>query len=53
METIKSVQNSSIKLVSGLTQKSSLRKKSNVFVIEGKRELDLAIKAGYKILGTG
>ena len=49
METIKSVQNSSIKLVSGLTQKSSLRKKSNVFVIEGKRELELAIKAGYKI----
>ena len=37
MKTISSLQNDSIKFITGLIRKASLRKESNVFVVEGKR----------------
>ena len=49
MKTISSPNNDTIKAITGLIQKSSLRKKSNVFVVEGKRELQLAHKGGFEI----
>ena len=49
MRTISSVNNHIIKNITGLTQKTSLRKKSDVFVVEGKRELQLAYKGGFII----
>ena len=49
MKTISSVNNNTIKAITGLIQKASLRKKSDVFVVEGKRELQLAYKGGFTI----
>ena len=49
MKTISSVNNSTIKAITGLIQKASLRKKSDVFVVEGRRELQLAYKGGFTI----
>lgn len=49
MKTISSVNNSTIKTITGLIQKASLRKKSDFFVVEGKRELQLAYKGGFRI----
>ena len=49
MKMISSVNNSTIKAITGLIQKASLRKKSDVFVVEGKRELQLAYKGGFTI----
>jgi TrmH family RNA methyltransferase len=49
MKTISSLHNETIKSITGLIQKASLRKKSNVFVVEGKRELQLAHKGGFTI----
>ena len=49
MKTISSLNNETIKLITGLSQKSSLRKKSDVFAVEGKRELELAHKGGFTI----
>ena len=46
---IMSLKNPLVKKVMGLKAKSRERKKSGLFVIEGQRELELAIKAGYKI----
>ncbi|AXT19512.1 RNA methyltransferase [Flavobacteriaceae bacterium AU392] len=46
---ITSVQNSYIKQLVLLKEKSRERKKTNSFIIEGKRELFLAIKGGYNI----
>lgn len=46
---ITSVQNSYIKQLVLLKEKSRERKKTNSFIIEGKRELSLAIKGGYNI----
>ncbi|WP_400080361.1 TrmH family RNA methyltransferase [Winogradskyella sp. R77965] len=46
---INSINNSLIKLLYQLKEKSKQRKKTNTFLIEGKRELSLAIKGGYKI----
>ena len=46
---ITSVQNPYIKQLVLLKEKSRERKKSNIFIIEGKRELSLAIKGGYQI----
>jgi TrmH family RNA methyltransferase len=46
---ITSPQNPLIKQLSLLKEKSKARKKTGLFLIEGKRELSLAIKAGYKI----
>ena len=46
---ISSPQNSLIKQLYQLKEKSRQRKKTDQFLIEGKRELSLAIKGGYKI----
>ena len=46
---ISSVQNPIVKRISLLKEKSRERKQSGLFVIEGKRELSLAIKGGYEI----
>ena len=49
MKTISSLQNDSIKFITGLIRKASLRKESNVFVVEGKRELQLVVRGGFRI----
>ena len=49
MKTISSLHNETIKSITGLIEKASLRKKSKVFVVEGKRELQLANKGGITI----
>jgi len=46
---ITSQQNSFIKEILLLQEKSRVRKKSGLFVIEGKREILLALKGNYKI----
>lgn len=46
---ITSPQNSFIKELVQLKEKSRLRKKTNTFLIEGLREITLAIKGGYEI----
>ncbi|RCW92242.1 TrmH family RNA methyltransferase [Winogradskyella arenosi] len=48
-KSISSVQNPLIKQLVLLKEKSRQRKKSGQFLIEGKRELSLAIKGGYSI----
>mgnify|MGYP000144423167 CR=1 FL=1 len=49
MKYIESLQNSVIKNVLKLQEKSRERKKTGFFVIEGKREVSLAIKGNYLI----
>ena len=49
VKTISSLQNPFIKQLVQLKEKSKLRKKTGLFVIEGKRELSLAIKGNYSI----
>jgi TrmH family RNA methyltransferase len=49
VKTISSLQNPFIKQLVQLKEKSKLRKKTSLFVIEGKRELSLAIKSNYSI----
>ncbi|WP_299112882.1 RNA methyltransferase [uncultured Winogradskyella sp.] len=49
IKKISSPQNPLIKQLAQLKEKSRERKKTNTFLIEGKRELSLAIKGGYKI----
>ena len=46
---ITSVQNAYIKELFQLKEKSRVRKKSGLFLIEGEREISLAIKGGYEI----
>ena len=46
---ISSLQNQTIKDLLQLQEKSRSRKKQNQFVIEGQREILLALKGGYKI----
>ena len=46
---ISSIQNPLIKQLFQLKEKSRERKKSGLFLIEGKRELSLAIKGNYTI----
>ena len=46
---ITSLQNPLIKQIQGLIEKSRHRKQMGLFVIEGKRELSLAIKGNYQI----
>jgi len=48
-KSITSPQNPVIKQLVQLKEKSRIRKKTNQFLIEGKRELSLAIKGGYEI----
>ncbi|MGS2740917.1 TrmH family RNA methyltransferase [Sinomicrobium sp. M5D2P17] len=49
MKTISSVQNPIVKQVLQLKEKSRTRKTSGLFVLEGKRELSLALKGNYEI----
>lgn len=49
MKEISSTQNSYIKELLQLKEKSRTRKKAVQFLVEGKRELSLAIKGGYEI----
>ncbi|WP_299368663.1 RNA methyltransferase [Winogradskyella sp.] len=49
IKSISSPQNPLIKRLVLLKEKSRERKKTNTFLIEGKRELSLAIKGGYTI----
>jgi len=49
IKIITSPQNPLVKQLTLLKEKSRERKKSGLFLIEGKRELSLAIKGGYKI----
>lgn len=46
---ISSVQNSWIKKLVQIQEKSKERKKSGLFLVEGAREVSIAIKAGYEI----
>ncbi|MBU2920874.1 RNA methyltransferase [Winogradskyella psychrotolerans] len=48
-KSISSVQNSFIKQLVLLKEKARQRKKTGLFLIEGKRELSLAIKGGYNV----
>ncbi len=48
MKEINSIQNSYIKNLLKLQEKARERKKQGLFIIEGKREITLAISAGYK-----
>ena len=49
MKHIESFQNSTIKNILKLQERSRERKKNGLFVIEGKREISLAIKGNYSI----
>ena len=49
IKEITSVQNALVKKMILLKEKSRERKKTRLFVIEGQRELDLALKGGYVI----
>lgn len=49
MKHIESLQNPLIKNVLKLQEKSRERRKQGLFVVEGKREVQLAIKGGYAI----
>src|SRR5690606_41538841 len=49
LKTISSTQNSLVKQLVQLKEKSRERRKSGLFVLEGIRELQLAVKAGYQI----
>ena len=48
MKEISSIQNSYIKNLLKLQEKSRERKKQGLFIIEGKREISLAIEANYE-----
>jgi TrmH family RNA methyltransferase len=49
MKQIQSFQNNHIKNILKLQEKSRERKKQGLFVIEGKREIELAFKGNYRI----
>ncbi len=49
MKKIESVQNPYIKSLVQLQEKSKVRKQTGTFLIEGQREIDLALKGGYEI----
>lgn len=49
LKQITSTQNPLIKSLLQLQEKAKARKQSGTFLIEGQRELDLAIKGGYQI----
>ncbi len=49
MKKIESVQNPFIKSLVQLQEKSKVRKQTGTFLIEGQREIDLALKGGYEI----
>ena len=47
-EVITSLQNTRVKRVVQLQQKSSERRRSGLFVVEGQRELQHCLEAGYE-----
>jgi len=47
---ITSTQNAKVKHVVALQQKSALRRKEGLFVVEGRRELAYCLEAGYKVI---
>lgn len=49
LKHITSIHNPYIKSLSVLQEKSKARKQTNTFLIEGKREIELAIKGGYQL----
>ena len=49
VKTISSLQNPFIKQLVQLKEKSKLRKQTGLFIIEGKREVSLAIKGSYRL----
>lgn len=49
MEIISSTKNPRIKRLLALQEKSSLRRKEGVFVVEGRRELEHCMEAGYEV----
>jgi len=49
VKTISSLQNPFIKQLVQLKEKSKLRKQTGLFIIEGKREVSLAIKGNYTL----
>jgi TrmH family RNA methyltransferase len=49
LKQISSVQNPFIKSLVQLQEKSKARKQSGTFLIEGQREIELALKGGYEI----
>ncbi len=49
MKQIISIQNPYIKSLVQLQEKAKVRKQTGTFLIEGKREIELAIKGGYSI----
>lgn len=49
MDIITSTQNPKIKFLLALQQKSSERRKSGLFVVEGRRELEHCLEAGYEV----
>ena len=53
MKEITSIQNSYIKELLKLQEKSRERKKKGLFIIEGKREISLAIVANYEFDSLG
>ena len=49
MKQIASIQNPFIKSLVQLQEKAKSRKQTGIFLIEGKREIELAIKGGYEL----
>mgnify|MGYP000975189089 CR=1 FL=1 len=49
MKQITSVQNPYIKSLVQLQEKAKVRKQTGTFLIEGQREIELALKGGYEI----
>lgn len=48
-ETITSVQNPKIKMLLALQEKSKTRRREGLFVVEGRRELEHCINAGFRV----
>ena len=49
METITSAQNPKLKRLLALQEKSSLRREAGLFIVEGRRELEHCLQAGFEI----
>ena len=49
MKQITSVQNPFIKSLVQLQEKAKIRKQTGTFLVEGHREIELALKGGYEI----
>ena len=49
MEILSSTQNPKVKLLLQLQQKSSERRKTGLFVVEGRRELTYCLEAGFEV----